>query len=189
MRSLISLDIELNASKSFLKTVINAADTEYSRIKLRSDAGEYSHYDDEANALFIPMQWEEIAIKAVLGELNALIEWELCGLANKPFFEKGHTSKKGTFKMVLDLRFNEVIKLIEDYYKIKFSDLDEYKQINLIRNKVNSFKHRKGFKDPRRDDCNNGIVNKNEISRKEAFHRIDSVRSFLKKMSRARSNM
>ena len=181
MGSLISLDIELNAIKSFLKTVINAADTEYSRIKIKSDSCEFSHYDDEANALFIPMQWEEIAIKATLGELNALVEWELYNLANKPFFEKGYASKKGRFKMVYDLRFNEIIELIEDHYKIKLSDLDDYKQINLIRNKVNSFKHRKGFKDPRSDDFNR-IVEKNEVSKKEAFQSIDSVRSFLKKL-------
>lgn len=181
MGSLISLQIELNIIESFLKTVFEAADIEYSKTKIISDAGEFSHYDDEANAYFIPLQWEEIAIKATLGELNALIEWELCNLANKPFFEKGLASKKGSFKMVYDLKFNEIIKLIEDYYKIKFIDLASYKQINILRNKVNSFKHRKGFKDPRKGDCN-GIVDKNKISRKEAFRSIDSVGNFLKEL-------
>ena len=38
------------------------------------------------------------------------------------------------------------IKLIEDYYNIRLSDIKDYSQINLIRNKVNSFKHRKGLK-------------------------------------------
>lgn len=181
MGSLISLNIELNAIQSFLHNVINAAELEYSRIKALSDAGIFLHYDDEANANFTPEMWEKIAIHATLGELNALVEWELCNLANKPFFEKENASKKKRFRMVYDLKRNEIIELIENHYKIKFHDLKDYKQINLIRSKVNSFKHRKGFKNPCKDACTT-FGDKFEVSRKEAFQNIDSVENFFKEL-------
>ena len=40
------------------------------------------------------MWGERLLIHAALGELNALVEWELCNLANKTFFEKENASKK-----------------------------------------------------------------------------------------------
>lgn len=177
----LSLDIELNAIRSFLQNIINAAESEYSRIKALSDAGKFLHYDDEANAYFIPLMWEEIAIHATLGELNALVEWELCNFANKPFFQREDTFKKERLRMVSDLKMRDIVKLIENHYKIKFTDLKDYKQISFIRSKVNSFKHRKGFKDPRKDACNR-IGEKFEVSREEAFHSIDSVKSFFKEL-------
>lgn len=180
MGSLISLDIELNAIRSFLEKVINVADSEYSRIKTLSDAGEFKHYDDEADAYFTPEMWEKIAIQATYGELNALVEWELCNIASKPLFEKGTKPKKGRLRTTYDLDIGSIIKLIESYYNIKLSDFKDYKQINLIRNKVNSFKHRKGFKDPWRDDDCDRIGERHKISRKEAFQSIDSVRNFFK---------
>jgi len=86
MGTLISLNIELNSIRSFLKTVLDAADDEYRKIGEKSKFGKYDHYEDEDNALYIPMMWEEIALKATLSELNALVEWELQNLA-RSFFE------------------------------------------------------------------------------------------------------
>lgn len=74
MGTLITLDIELGAIRSFLDRVMNAADSEYSKIKAMSNADEFAHYDDEANAYFVPEMWENIAIRATLGELNSLVE-------------------------------------------------------------------------------------------------------------------
>ena len=176
MGTLISLQIELNAIRSFLQNVVNSAEVEYSRIKALADAGKFLHYDDEANAYFTPEMWEKIAIHAALGELNALVEWELCNLANKTFFEKENASKKKHLR-----RANEIIERIESYYKIKFRDLKDYKQIKLIRSMVNSFKHRKGFKDYLKDGCST-LGAKFEVSRKEAFQSIDSVERFFKEL-------
>ena len=98
MGNLITLDIELNAIRSFLISVSDAASSEYSKIQIRSNAGEFVHYDDEANALFNPMMWEEIACKATLGELNALFEWELQYIACNivPFPKINGGIKKGS---------------------------------------------------------------------------------------------
>lgn len=66
MGKLIILDIELEPIKSFLISVHNSAKKEYSKIAKRAKNGEFHHYDDEANAYFIPMQWENISIRATL---------------------------------------------------------------------------------------------------------------------------
>jgi hypothetical protein len=177
MGTLISLDIELGAIRSFLKAVTIAADAEYSKIHTKSEACEFSHYDDEANAYFVPEMWEKIAIRATLGELNALVEWELQSLACGLSPTKVSKEQKGRLRFGFDFKLNEIIELIENHYKIEIKDMSGYKDIKTMRDKVNSFKHRKGFKHPYRDACKV----KGEsfgLSRKEAFQSIDSVRIF-----------
>jgi len=179
MGTLIPLDIELSSIRSFLKTVLDAADLEYSRIKEKSEAGEFEHCEDEGNALYKPMMWEEIAFRATLGELNALVECELHNLANKAFFENIKSLKAKQVKTVSELNINEVIKLIEKYYQIKVNETESYLAVMGIRKKVNSFKHRKGFKNPWKDG---GAVigEKFRVDRKETFQSIDRVRNFLR---------
>jgi len=181
MGNLIGLDIELNAIRSFLITVSDTASSEYSKIQIKSNAGEFNHYDDEANAFFIPMMWEEIACRATLKELNALVEWELQQMATIPFSEEkaSNTKKWKKFKFVCDLNVRDVIQLIEKHYQIKINEIDSSDAVKVIRSKVNSFKHRKGFKHPWKDRCKI-IPERFEVSRSEALRNIDSVRDFLK---------
>jgi hypothetical protein len=179
MGKLISLDIELGAIRSFLKAVTVAADAEYSKINVMSEAGEFSHYDDEANAYFVPEMWERIAIRATLGELNALVEWELQNLASGLSPAKISKKQKARLMFGFDLKMKEIIERIENYYKIEIKDMPGYKEVKTIRDKVNSFKHRKGFKHPYKDACK-VIGERFELSREEAFQSIDSVRTFLK---------
>ncbi|MCK4825547.1 hypothetical protein KA005_57900, partial [bacterium] len=178
MGNLIGLHIELDAIRSFLITVLDAASSEYSKIQIRSNAGEFNHYDDEANAFFIPMMWEEIACRSTLGELNALVEWELQTMAIIPFSEKKEkASNTKKSKLVYDLYVGDVIQLIEKHYQIKINEIDSYDVVKDIRNKVNSFKHRKGFKHPLKDRCK-VIPERFEVSRSEALRSIDLVRDF-----------
>jgi len=172
MGKLIILDIELEPIKSFLISVHNSAKKEYSKIAKRAKNEEFYHYDDEANAYFIPMQWENISIRATLGELNALIEWELGSLAAKEYNKK----PKGK-RLLFDLRYPEIVSLIEKHYNIKLADIKYYDQIENLRTKVNSFKHRKGFKHPIREKCKT-LPEKTEINYKEALGYIQIVREF-----------
>jgi hypothetical protein len=183
MGSLIGLDIELDAIRSFLITVSKTAGSEYSKIQLKSNAGEFNHYDDEANAYFIPMMWEEIACRATLGELNALVEWELQQMAIIPFSEEKDSNAKRwkNKKFVCDLNMGEVVQLIEKYYQIKISGIESYDAVKNIRNAVNSFKHRKGFKHPWKDQCKI-IPERVEVSRSEVLKNIDLTRNFFKSL-------
>jgi hypothetical protein len=179
MGTLISLDIELGAIRSFLKAVTNAADAEYSKIEAKSEAGEFSHYDDEANAYFVPEIWERIAIRATLGELNALVEWELQNIASSLSPTKINKKQKGRLRFGFDLKMKEIIECIQNFYKIEIKDIASYKEVKIIRDKVNSFKHRRGYKHPEKDACK-VIEERFELSREEAFQSIDSVRTFLR---------
>ncbi|MBI4221193.1 MAG: hypothetical protein HY607_00725 [Planctomycetes bacterium] len=152
-----------------------AADAEYSKIKAMSEAGEFSHYDDEANTYFVPEMWERIAIRATFGELNALVEWELQNLASGLSTAKVSKKQKGRLRFEM----KEIIERIENYYKIEIKEMVGYKEVKTIRDRVNSFKHRKGFKHPDKDACK-VIGERFELSREEAFQSIDSVRIFLK---------
>lgn len=179
MGTLISLEIELGAIRSFLNSVTIAADSEYSRIKAMSDAGEFSHYDDEANAYFIPEMWEKIAIRATLGELNSLVEWELQGLANVLPPGKREKSRKDRLNFVFDLKIAQIMERIENHYGIRIEEMTGYENVKIVRDKVNSFKHRKGFKHPYRDKYE-ALGETFTSNREEAFRAIDSVRSFLR---------
>ena len=77
---------------------------------------------------------------------------------------------------------------IENYFKIEIKDMASYKEVKTIRDKVYSFKHRKGFKHPFKD-ASRATGERFELSREEAFQSIDSVGAFLKDMwSRTKTN-
>ena len=179
MGTLISLNIELDAIRSFLKNVTITADSEYSKIKAMSDSGEFSHYDEEANALFIPEMWEKIAIRATLGELNGLVEWELQCLASVLPPGKREKPRKNRLGFVFDLKIDQIIERIENHYGIRIEEMTGYEDVKIMRDKVNSFKHRKGFKHPYRDKYET-LGEKFTLTREEAFRAIDSVKSFLR---------
>lgn len=182
MSSLVLINIELDIIRSFLNNVMITVDSEYANISAMVKAGEFPHYDDEANAYFKPQMWEQIAIRATLGELNALIEWELYGLASRPFFESEKLRKKGKYKIVSESNnIKEIITLIENCYQIKFSDISCYEHIEHIRKVINAFKHRKGFKDFRKDNCNS-IGDKYKVSREDAFQSIEYAQRFLNEL-------
>lgn len=177
MGYLIILQIKLDAIRSFLSTVSTACDKEYLKINTRSEAGEFDHYDDENNAFFIPMKWEEIACKSTLGELNALFESQLQLIASPAFHNENPDFLKQ--KLVSDLPIGKLISLIEKFYQIRVSDIASYNEMMELRNKVNSFKHRNSYKHPFKDKCT-FFPEKVEINRMEAFKSIDIVSSFLK---------
>src|SRR5215212_1666304 len=123
MANLLVLSYELEAIQSFISRVFTSVDHEYSGIVRESEAGAFADEDDEANASFLAMQSEEIAIRSALGELNALVEWELQIIASKPYLEQqeGRPSKRR--RSVHDLKWPELHHLIEDYYQFKIADL------------------------------------------------------------------
>lgn len=179
MGTLITLRIELDAIRSFLKRVINAADAEYSRIGAMSDAGEFTHCDDEANAYFAPMMWEDIAVRAALGELNSLVEWELGLIANGLQSGKKENFRKNRSTSVSDLKIGQIIERIEIHYGIRIEEMSSYGDVKDLRNKVNAFKHRKGFKHPYKDKYK-AFPEKVNTSREETYAAIDSVKRFLR---------
>ena len=137
------------------------------------------------------MEREAIAIRAVFYEINSLIEWELRYLAVEPFqlsaqktsiprpIRDAPKDKSKSSKFVYDLPIKKVYELIEQHYKINFSNLPGFTEVHHIRDTVNSFKHRKGLKDFRRDNVSK-IPEKYQPTRENAYQAIDNASIFLK---------
>jgi len=141
---------ELKTIERFLDKNIRLVDEELSDVFKREEAGEFCHYLEEfENECYIPLQCERIAIKAVFNEVNALIEWILYSFATLP---KEKESKNMKIKLVYDLKIFEVCRSIEQKYDIKLDILPGFKRLKAMRKKINAFKHRKGFKDFRKNE-------------------------------------
>ena len=123
-----------------------------------------------------------MAIRAVFHEINALVEWELQDLASRPFL--GRADMPGRGKLVYDLPYRDVVKLIEEHYQIKLSDLPGFAEIQCVRESVNAFKHRKGFKDFRKDDSSR-IGDRFEPTRQTAYQAIDAAVALLEALKNA----
>jgi tRNA U38,U39,U40 pseudouridine synthase TruA len=114
--------------------------------------------------------------------LNALIEWVLCGFAVLP---KEKYSKNMKIKLVYDMPISEVCSSIEQKYSIKLDILPGFKRLKAMRKKINAFKHRKGFKDFRKnEEFKKGktvnVLERYELNRKEAYQTIEDAKIFIK---------
>lgn len=174
---------ELKIIKNFLDRNIKLVDEELSDIFKREEAGEFCHYLEEfENECYIPLQCEQIAIKAVFNEVNALIEWILYGYATLP---KKKQSKNMKIKLVFDMPISEVCSSIEQKYSIKLDILPGFKRLKAMRRKINAFKHRKGFKDFRKNEKFKkgervNILERYELDREKAYKTIEDAKVFIK---------
>jgi tRNA U38,U39,U40 pseudouridine synthase TruA len=174
---------EIEIIINFLDKNIKIVDEELSDIFKRKDAGEFCNYLEEfENECYISLECEKIAIRAVFNELNALIEWVLCGFAVLP---KEKYSKNMKIKLVYDMPISEVCSSIEQKYSIKLDILPGFKRLKAMRKKINAFKHRKGFKDFRKnEEFKKGktvnVLERYELNRKEAYQTIEDAKIFIK---------
>jgi hypothetical protein len=191
---LINLEIELDTIKDFFNKVSESVDAQTTAAFKLEKAGKLYGFDDLSNELSSPLEQEAIAIRAVYYELNALIEWELQSIALNAYFNSDKYKKhKKSFseiksldeikkvKLLYDLAFSDICELIEDYHQIHLSNIPKFENIQIIRQSVNAFKHRKGFKDIRRDK-EAKILDKFAPSRKEAYTAIEHTKIFLKQL-------
>lgn len=174
MRSLISIDIELNEVKSFLERVYRSVDSEYGNLISRAQAGEFKAPDEEANAFFSPRTSERLAMRAALNEINSLVEWELFSLGVAPFSKE--PSKKNKLRLVWDLKRDDLRRLIESHYSIKLVELPGSKEVDDVRNTINAFKHRKGYKDPRKEN----VLGRYELGRAFVANCLVGARNYLR---------
>ena len=185
--SFIILHLELNAIKHFLDYIIQGSGEEIGEISQKNENGYFNEFDDYENAISYPLLRQEIAVRAVFYEITSLVEHELQNSAQKAWqLSKKHKGPKSLLelcnlpnrdirplKMVSDLKFSDILKLIEEYYQIKAARLPGYTSVLKIREIVNAFKHRKGFKDFRK--INPSKINL-ELYRPEVEEAYDAVK-------------
>ena len=180
--SYIIISEELKTIERFLDKNIRLVNEELSDISKRKESGEFCHYPEEfENERYVPLEYEQIVIRAVFNEVNALIEWVLYGFAE--LYEKYFKSKK--IKFVYDMPISEACSSIEQRYNIKLDTLPGFKRLKIMRKKINAFKHRKGFKDFRKNkEFKKGktvnIFERYELNRKEAYQTIEDAKIFIK---------
>ena len=173
---------EFKTIERFLDRNIRLVDEELSDIFKRKEVGEFCHYPEEfENECYDPLERERIVIRAVFNEVNALIEWVLYGFAE--LSEKYFKSKK--IKFVYDMSISEACSSIEKKYKINLDSLSGFKKLKAMRKKINAFKHRKGFKDFRKnEEFKKGktvnIFERYELNRKDAYQVIEDAKVFIK---------
>jgi hypothetical protein len=161
--SYVVLQIRLDAIRNFLDHVKNEAESEIQAVLARNESGEFQELDDLDNALHHPIARQEIAARAVYYELNALIEHELQVSAHLPWLESDkHRGPKGldlnnltvkaveSLKMIQDVSFSSITRLIESKYSIKLRELEGGEAFFKMRQMVNAFKHRNGLVDFRK---------------------------------------
>ena len=177
----ILLRIELEAIRNFLERVADSVDAEYLEIISRIEAGEFSHYDDESNALFMPISREEIAIRATFAELNALVESKFQCLAAEPLAKQQNKNDPKRPKLVWDINREKLRRMIEEHYQVNFDALSGFEKVEEIRRTINAYKHRWGVKNPRGGGLleSENWLEKFKLERENAFQCIDAVNDFL----------
>ena len=203
MNNYVYLNIELSAIKNFLDCVLHDAEKETKLVFQQFEDGKFLVLDDYHNALYNPITRQEIAIRAVLYELTAIVESELQDSAHKAWMvSEKHKGPKSllelsesprseiqSLKKISDLNLKKIRDLIEKYYEIKIDDLPEGETVQNIRNIVNAFKHKKGLKDFRKITTHQNTlfeVYKPDID--FAYDAIEKVRIFIKALWSATNN-
>jgi hypothetical protein len=196
--------IRLHLITDFLDSVVEVAAKDLNEIERRNEEGEFREFSDYEAVRDFPFSRVEIASKAVLYEVTALVEHGLCSAAHRPWLESD--DKKGpkhlfelrapfseslsSLRMVTDLRFGDVVNLLESHYGISVRTLPGWEVLMKARYRVNSFKHSDGFEDFRKVPfAEVEIGRKHSVGPDEARAVIAAARSFMEALgnSAARS--
>jgi hypothetical protein len=200
--NLVNVQIQLDLLSNFLDRGKAEVGQELTSIEERKLAGDFRTYEDYERAVDYPFARVEIGARAVAYELVALVESELHQLALEPWLaSSAHKGPKNVqqlsrvnpealtkLKMVSDLPFNEVLTLVEDRFGVRLGDVDGWTAICHLRDVVNAFKHRRGFKHPRdinwrSKDCE--FPQRYWIGQDEAEKAITNVASFFRNLKDA----
>jgi hypothetical protein len=179
------LNLELAVIKDFLDYSLKAIDNQYSEIFKKDDEGIYTGIDDFPNAMYSPMEQETIVIRAVMYELNAVAEWNIQNIAWSvtPKNNSETIISEKTMEPILpqDLVYGDARKIIEKHFNFQFSELPNYTEFQLLRDNVNSFKHRKGYKKFKSylNISLDKLLERIKPSRDEAYTAIKHVGNFL----------
>ena len=195
----ITLDIRLSTIKNFLDHVLQESGKEMEQVVRQYEEGNFAVLDDYYNALFYPLERQEIAIRAVFYEITALVEHELQNSAQQPWLLSDKYNKKlkklqKTVKlsdpkiislgMVSYLTYRDIRPLIEKCYGIKIDELPGAKLLGDIRDIINSSKHRLGHKDFKKSKLLK-VPDFHKFEVETAYDGIEQARIFIKALWKA----
>jgi len=189
------LTFEIECLDNFLNHVLNEAFGELEDINDRNENGEFNDYTQLESLFDFPLKRIELATRTVYNEINIIFENELQRIAYEPWIKSKEYPDPKTInlsnvtlneirslKMINDLHFKQIIKLIEKKYKLKISTLPGAKELFNLRNKVNAIKHRQGYIDFRKQIHSlkslQKISEKYKLSEEEARSTFASLKKF-----------
>jgi len=159
----------------------------------RNEDGEFEDLASLESALDYPVMRQEITSRAVYYEVNALIESELYEVARHPWLESDMYPGPKTLpelqglddirslRMIQDVRFGQLVKLIEEGHGIRLNDLEGWEVLSQIREAVNAFKHRQGLVDFRRKGpAEIRIGERHRAEVEKAYEILDLTYTFIK---------
>ena len=200
--NLVIVEAKLQLLGNFLDHVTAEAGQELALIEDRRLAGDLPSFSDYEDAVDRPFARIQIAARAVAYELVALVEDELHQLAHEPWLASSvhrgpksirelsplNTETLTDLRTVSDLKFDQVVTLVENGSRVKLRDVQGWSAIRDLRHAVNAFKHGRGFKRPR--DINwsskdSRFPQRYEIGQDEASEAIRNVDSFFRNLKSA----
>lgn len=187
------LDSQLGFIRGFLDHVLKDVGEELNDIERRNQDGLIPTYGNLESAYDGPLSRQLIAVRAVYYEINALVEQNLYHVAHRPWIESAkpgpktlmeieNLAKNGlrSLKIVNNLKFGEILELIQEYYEITIDDLPGWEVLSDIRTMVNAYKHRSGFVDFRNQAIEKAVIGERHIEDVDkAYRAIDCARKFL----------
>lgn len=196
--NLVIVQIQLDLLANFLDRVTAEAGQELDVIEERRLAGAFQSFSDYEHAVDYPVGRIRLAARAVAYELVALVESELHDLAHEPWLaSSAHKGPKNILqvarvspetltqlRMVSDLPFDEVVKLVEARFGVSLVDIEGWKEIRQLRDAVNAFKHRRGFKHPREINWSSEgrvLLPRYDSNQQEAIKAITDVACFFRR--------
>jgi hypothetical protein len=171
------LSTTLETIRNFLDHVDREAGQEIESAMQRNEAGEFEEVDDFENALYFPVMRQEIAARAVFYEITALIESELQASATEPWLEADKF--RGLQTTVHDLRFGEVVKMIERTYNVNIREFEGAETLFEIRETVNAFKHRDGRVSVKQDPVKYYSGKRHQADIEKAYEALEKAYEFI----------
>ncbi len=198
--NLVIIQGQLSLLANFLNRVSTDAGQELEAIDERNADGAYDSLESYQDALDYPLARLHIAARAVAYELVALVESELHQLAHQPWLESPtHKGPKNLLELaqagattklrtVSDLGFGEIVGLVESRLTLSLRSLEGWTHIEELREIVNAFKHRRGYKRLAEVDWDrplSDLLQRYQFTYAEARKAIGDVGTFFRQLKSA----
>jgi hypothetical protein len=177
------IDVHLQFLRDFLDHLERDVALEWAQIEKRNQNGDFPEYEDYEAAMDFPLFREKFSARAIINELNALVEEVLQSKAEPAWrLRHGKTEMKNIPSPVWEQRFGKIWELIEAYYGIRGSDIPGWDVYDKLRDMANAFKHRRGF---RRfsNIFKKGVLDSSEAQYRATFENarslLDGIKPFL----------
>jgi hypothetical protein len=179
--------IRLSAISMFFERAFKV-DDEYVRILDKEyteeewDGFGESEHDYAFDAL---IEYQEIVTRAVLGELNALVEYELNWVA-KSIRRKHHGKSLGAEKK---LSREKACGIIENEFHVKLKNLPGFSEVDEIRKVANAYKHDAGYSGKYEPFFIGSMEKKYELDPDIAEKYLSAVKEFLQALPGEKLNL